>query len=82
MYLCLLQLALLKLDTFSSLCCPVSPDVTIRRELSMLESYSKHILPKCYLSFVTFKEYSGIRSVVNARFSVSPYFVLRRLLFC
>ena len=72
MYLCLLQLALLKLDTFCSLCCPASLDVTIAGTISMLESYSKHILPKCYLSFLTFKEYGRIRSVVNARLLVSP----------
>ena len=43
MYLCLLQLALLKLDTFCSLCCPVSLDVTIAGTIDagiLLETYS------------------------------------------
>ena len=47
MYLCLLQLALLKLDTFSSLCCPVSPDVTIAGTIDavfLLETYSPYML--------------------------------------
>ena len=47
MYLYLLQHALLKLDKFSSLCCAVSPDVTIAGTIDavfLLETYSPYML--------------------------------------